>query len=95
MKYFVYIDESGHFNSKDKSIVGGFITTKLPSEIEESINKFILNFNRSNNLRFNVNDIHIAPLLQPEKAYKENEKNDFLKFQKIFELHLQTGLKVY
>jgi tetratricopeptide (TPR) repeat protein len=81
MDYYVYIDESGQFKKKkeeyNRSIVAGFITNKTIEELDIELSRTIEKVNQAQNTVFTKNDIHIAPLLHPENAFKENEKNRF------------------
>jgi len=84
MNYYVYIDESGQFNRTSEeyfqSIVGGFITNKSIDELYSALDKTILSVNKKYKSNFTSYDIHIAPLLHPEKTKNQEEKE---KFQRI------------
>lgn len=78
MKYYAFVDESGQFASdRDKSIVGGFVTTWDVAQIIQRIDQAITVVSHQHGHRFSANDIHMAPLLFPEKAFQETDRTRY------------------
>ena len=73
MDYYVYIDESGQFkNGKDGSVVVGVISDKSASEFKDIFQEVADKIKAEQKIEFNIaKDIHIAPLLHPEKRKKD------------------------
>ncbi len=80
MKWTMYVDESGPFSKdRDNSIVGGFVTNWKIEQITARIDEAIDKIAQSHEHRFSRSDIHIAPLLFPEKAYNTGDKARYSK----------------
>ena len=68
MKFYLYIDESGGFEEKKRSIVLGCISDKSPAEIETALREAVANFpNHPPNPFVYPRDLHCLSLLFPDK----------------------------
>lgn len=67
MRYNVFVDESGPFTrDSDRSLVGGFITTIAPADMEARLERVIDTVNNACATCFTPDHVHMAPLLHPE-----------------------------
>ncbi|MEI6423445.1 MAG: hypothetical protein WCP55_14585 [Lentisphaerota bacterium] len=75
MQYYMYIDESGQFLDQDGSIVAGFIMRSDMEAVREHLEKEIKSLNASHSTDFDImEDMHIAAVMMPDKAFKPAEK---------------------
>lgn len=75
MSYRIFVDESGPFaKDRDTSIVGGFVTDWDEPAITCRIAAAIRLVAETHHHRFDRRDVHMAPLLFPERAFSEADR---------------------